>query len=469
MTTNNVLVIGFGNHARRIYYPIISDLKHIEIIGIVDRTNRKSDIEQYCAAQKIKCKTLFVPDGELSTSLLTEFAQDLKVKSVVISTDPESHVMYAKWAFQNGFNVIMDKPIHAEPNAAHDYSAATLIHKKYVELEKELRKARKKFPNLVCEILAQRRFHPAYKLAKDTINEVYDKTSCPITYYYAFHNDGQWRMPLELKNIDYHGFNMGYGKASHSGYHFYDLLNWFSECYRDDFAIDNILTTAWPNYPENYLEQLTPNVLSKVFQRSIQNDGKIHKKDLKGFGEIDVMSTVHLKSSEKVVTHAQIDLLHSGISARSWHDIEGRGLYKNNGRVRHEQHYISMGPFLSISLTSWQSKPFNSEQVDSKNIYKPGHEFNLDITICRNSKLIGGEEAVTISLDELYKPELQDYSRGHQEDARKAAIKEFFAMQKMGQTNGTSSLELHQLSSKLMSSVYQSLASKKSVNVGISN
>jgi hypothetical protein len=118
---------------------------------------------------------------------------------------------------------------------------------------------------------------------------------------------------------------------------------------------------------------------------------------------------------------------------------------------------------MAISLTSWQSKPFQSEDIKSASIFKPGHEFNLDINIFRNSKLIGGLAAETLNLKDMYDPTMADYSRGHQEDARRSGILEFFDLINHRNTRGTSSLESHLLSSQIMSNVYRSLATKNEV------
>jgi len=449
------LIIGFGHHSRRIHYPIVSELAAVDIVGIVDLRSRETEIESYLKANDIDVARLYMDSRNVLSNQLTQFAERLDIDSVIISTGPEAHVLYAKWAFKHGYHVLMDKPVHAEKNAAHNLQAARQVHNEYTSLVKDLRKKRKKYPRLVCEILTQRRYHPGYMLIKQLIDEVYDKTGCPITYYYAFHNDGQWRLPEEVAELDYHGYKDGFGKASHSGYHFYDLLNWFTSSFREEKGVDAILVKAWPNFPKNHFKQIDANTLSRIFP----DYHSVVDYQLADYGEVDVMSTIQLKSSNSVITHAQIDLQHSGISARSWPTIEGRNLYKGNGRVRHEQHYINMGPFASISLTSWQSKPFAVESISSKDIYKPGHEFNLDITICRNSKIIGGQAVQNYTLEDIYEPLLSDYSRGHQEDARWSAIVEFYELIRRGRNTGHSPLTAHSLSSLTMASVYESIAS----------
>lgn len=454
---NNILIIGFGHHSKRIHFPIIESLVDASVVGLVDLDISNESIVNFFRQKERSIQSLFFKSKDnFNLDKLTAFAKDLNVTSVVISTDPDSHCDYAKWALVHGYSVLLDKPVHTEKNAAHNIDAAKAIHQEYASLLAVYEESKKNFPYLACEVLSQRRHHPAYKLVKSTIEEIYKKTRCPITYYYSFHNDGQWRMPKELSEIDYHGFSDGYGKASHSGYHFFDLLNWFSDVYHEDMNINLLRTKSWGNFPENYLKQIGPVTLKKVFRSEIEPNNN----NLSKYGEIDVMSTIELCNEDSVITHAQIDLLHSGLSSRSWSSIDGRNLYKGNGRVRHEQHYISIGPFASISLTSWQSKPFEAEQMNSNEIFKPGHEFNLDITICRNSSLVGGEDVKTLSLQNFYDPILTGYSRGHQEDARRNAIIEFNGLVNSGNNSGTSSLPTHALSSQIMSGVYESLVTE---------
>lgn len=454
MTKNRILLIGLGHHAKRIHVPVINALDNAALVGVIDVTERKIEVETYLKQFPKNIQTFFVNKDAMNVSELTKFSKLINAQSVIISTDPEYHTIYAKWALNTGLSVLMDKPVHAEIGSAHNMIAAKKIHEEYEELLAAYEKNISKYPNISCEILSQRRFHPAYRTIKKIVDEIYEQTSCPITYYYAFHNDGQWRLPSEIKEIEYHGFNKGFGKASHSGYHFYDLLNWYTENFRSDKSINNIEVKSWPNFPSDFLTQIDSSVYKKVFNKNFTTD----KQQLGTYGEIDVMSTIRLRADEATITHAQVDLLHSGLSSRSWEEIESRDLYKNNGRVRQEQHYISIGPFASISMTSWQSKPFSTELIDSKRIYEPGHEFHLDIIVCRNNKLIGGEPVEKINLKDIYQPNMKDYSRGHQEDARRTAINEFNQLVVNGANKGSSSLESHYLSSKIMSSVYESIS-----------
>lgn len=462
---NKILIIGLGRHARRIYIPAIKELKNnVTIAGFVDLKSNKESVESYLLEKKLShIPLLFVEKSEDATESLHEFAKKNQVNVVAICTDPEAHVFYARWALHRGYHVIMDKPIHAAPDAAHDKWAARDIHIKYIELLECYREMKKKYKGLRCEVLAQRRFHPSYKLIKQAIGEVFEKTNCPVTYYYSFHSDGQWRMPSEIESIEYHGYTNGYGKASHSGYHFYDLFSWLTESYRLESDLDTLQLDCWANYPNNYFKQLNPEILSKVFD-SRPHDFPVPK-NASRLGEVDIFSRLLLGNGSVVKTVAEIDLLHSGLSARHWREVESRDLYKGNGRLRHEQLYISMGPFMSASLVSWQGTAFGTESATKDSIFSPGHEFHVDVTIFRNSKVIGGKPVESFELKDIYAPSLSDYSRGHQEDARLAGIKSFIESISKTEMNTLSSLETHELSSQIMSSVYESLSTEERIEL----
>ena len=464
MAVINILVIGVGRHAKRIYIPALSNLGgKVKIVGLVDLKSNERSVRKFLKENNLSIPTLFTNKLNIIPDDLNQFAKHNKVKAVAICTDPEAHVMYGKWSLANGYHVIMDKPIHASRNAAHDKWAARDIHIKYIDLLKDYEKLRKKYKGLRCEILTQRRFHPSYRLIKQTIDDVFNRTNCPVTYYYSFHSDGQWRMPSEIESIDYHGYTNGYGKASHSGYHFYDLFAWLTESCRNISELGTIQIDSWANYPSNYLQQLSPTILSKVFG-SKSHDFTIQS-DTSKFGEIDVFCRLLLGDGSAVKTVAEIDLLHSGLSARYWQNTGSRDLYKGNGRLRHEQLYISLGPFMSISLTSWQGIQFGLENQTTDSIFNPGHEFHVDVTIFKNSKLIGGKPIETFSLKDIYTPSLTDYSRGHQEDARLTGIRQFVNSIDEPDTITYSSLETHELSSQIMSSVYESLSTEDRVEL----
>ncbi|PIP61576.1 hypothetical protein COW99_03565 [Candidatus Roizmanbacteria bacterium CG22_combo_CG10-13_8_21_14_all_38_20] len=48
--------------------------------------------------------------------------------------------------------------------------------------------------------------------------------------------------------------------------------------------------------------------------------------------------------------------------------ITMKDLYKGNGRLRHESHFIEQGPFQAISFDSYQSKEVNPKLKQGLNV-----------------------------------------------------------------------------------------------------
>lgn len=71
---------------------------------------------------------------------------------------------------------------------------------------------------------AQRRFLPQFQIVQDLVNEISSKYGMPITSMQSTHSDGQWRLPDEVLKFKYHPL-LGWGKVSHSGYHFIDMAS----------------------------------------------------------------------------------------------------------------------------------------------------------------------------------------------------------------------------------------------------
>src|SRR5690606_17520610 len=114
--------------------------------------------------------------------------------------------------------VIMDKPIVAIPNATTEPTSASLILSQF----NELREIYESNPASSVVVLSQRRYHPAYNRIAEDLTENFSRTGVVPHYFYLMHSDGQLRLLNEIDDISYHGFNQGYGKISHSGYHFID-------------------------------------------------------------------------------------------------------------------------------------------------------------------------------------------------------------------------------------------------------
>ena len=219
----NVLLIGAGPHARRIYLPIMK--KEGETMGfkikcIVDLESQKDVIERYLISKGIivdECLFLSktnaqIKDNKLNKAViktLDKIIEKYEIETVFICTEPNSHVAYAIWALKNNLNILMDKPVSAPEDLATKKSSAKKFSKDYKEIKELYKKQKIKKPNLVFELMTQRRYHFAFARMQELISEVARRTGVPITSFQTTHCDGQWRMPREIIEQDYHPYNQG--------------------------------------------------------------------------------------------------------------------------------------------------------------------------------------------------------------------------------------------------------------------
>jgi predicted dehydrogenase len=439
----NVLLIGLGPHARRIQLPILlkDGPKYVAAVkAIIDLASQKDVIENYL---HVKTET-FTPEllfltkeqarlekGELSPGFvrtLDSLVKKWNINAVFICTEPACHTPYAKWALRKALHVFMDKPISAPLHLATSVSAIDRITGDYLELADLYKKQKTKHPGLIFELMTQRRYHPAFHELDRLIREVKERTGVPITSFQSTHNDGQWRMPDEIVDQDYHPYNQGYGKCLHSGYHSIDITSWLvRRSYASTHKLKDVELFANLVYPNDFLAQLPLDRyldLFSGFEQYRKYSPEVLAEKYETYGEIDIQISAAFKDEEgRTLTAGQLSLLHNSVAQRNWPTAEGRDLYKGNGRVRHEAHYLVQGPFQTIYFQSLQSEEILNEKVNHSDI---GGEYHLDIHVFRNNKMLPQWKAYEkISLNDLAINILEGYSRGHQEDARRAAILTF--------------------------------------------
>lgn len=469
----NILIIGFGPHARRIYFPILNQWGKewgAKLVFGVDLKSQKETIETYLQAQKSKLPFFYIDEDEkLYDGLhpnvekrLNKIVDEYSIDGVVISTEPLVHMPYAIWALKKDLHILMDKPISTKFNVSTDLSKAQELKTDYDQLAKLYFDKRRKNKTLSFTLMAQRRYHPAFNKIKELINEVKLKTNCPVTSLQSFHTDGQWRFPTEIVEQIYHSYCQGYGKCSHSGYHTIDIIPWLIEAGEtEEKHFDNV--DIFTNFlrPLDFLKQFNLNDYRKMFKDfdKYNKYSEAEYESLMGdYGEIDAFCSFSFKSQEKILTLASDNLVHNGFAQRNWVTAEGRDLYKGNGRVRHESHYIEQGPFQAISFISYQGK-----EVDPENkvgIYDVSGEYHLDIHVFRNQKMFPEWKNYTkYSMQDLAENHLDGYSRGHQEDARRKCIQEFtegMYGKTRERSNYSSSLEDHKKGVYITSGIYES-------------
>lgn len=130
----------------------------------------------------------------------------------------------------------------------------------------------------------------------------------------------------------------------------------------------------------------------------------LKEKDYSSYGEKNFYGNIGFYNSDnRLITTANINLLHYGFSRRGW--FESRDYYKKNGRIRHERINIQVGPLLNIQVHSYQSKEIK-ERTNSIDETLTGGLEHFDIDIYRNVDIIGGVPFQRVQLRDLYGDEL---------------------------------------------------------------
>ncbi len=473
----NTLLIGAGYHARRIYIPDLNTNELVNLVACLDLKSQEEKIKTFLDDKKIILECYFTDNYNPSDSLDDEEIKQLEIiinthdiKAVVISTEPLAHFKYVNWALDNNLHVLLDKPITTEIDVSVNEEKALKLYLDFKYL-KEKYEEQLKTKNLVFMLQAQRRFHGGFIIVRDKIKEMTKMSNCPVTSITSFHSDGQWRFPKEIIEQDYHPYNKGYGKMSHSGYHSLDIAIWLAES-------SIVQNKKWDNFqlyaqfvrPSDFLSQINKEDYFKLFpdlDKNILSD-EIIKNTSKVKGEIDAFTNISLKKGDAIITNITCNTLHNGFSQRNWIDVSNRDLYKGNGRIRQESYIIEQGPFQSIIINSFQSEEILKSSLSK---YEMGGEYHFDIHLFRNSRLFPNMKAYEhIDIDKIM-PALEEkgYSRGHQEEARCACNMEFFhaITENIPASSQSSNFLTHDLTTKILSSIYLSASGQNNGKHGI--
>jgi len=461
----NIVIIGLGHHAKRIYVDFKDQIKNVNLVGVVDLADNRENINEFLSKNNINVETFFITNKKTSDKLsindedrLNEFVKKINCHAVIISTEPLSHYKYIIWALKNNLHILLDKPITTEVNVSTDVNKAKKLFTDYKKIKSAYNKALKK-KNIVFVLQAQRRFHQGFQYTKERIREIFNRTNCPVTSIQSFHSDGQWRLPDEISDIDYHSYNQNYGKMSHSGYHSLDISLWLCGIdLKSDKKYEKFEVYSKFSRPYDFLHQIRRDDYGYFFpEHKFKNTHKCFREDLKIEGEIDAFNSISLyNKDDALITHLSCSMLHNGFSQRGWCNPNMIDLYKGNGRVRHESYLIEQGPFQCIIINSFQSKEV-LKNCDIKNAV--GGENHFDVHVFRNSSLFKDckpYELFHVKEDMKYND--YSYSRGNNEDARRKCIEEFIYSIKYNNPPELqkSNFFVHSLSTKILSAIYES-------------
>ncbi|WP_023640438.1 Gfo/Idh/MocA family oxidoreductase [Dickeya zeae] len=477
MLTNNdavnLLLIGFGPHAKRIYYPLLEiscEDPTLNLCAAVDFISTKPGIEAYLAGKKLQPEVIYFNDSDNSQAelgvdvikKLNDVVDRYAINGVIIATEPLAHMAYARWALASGLSILMDKPISSYEGISTSIEKSIQIAEDYYALNTLYQKKRRDNPRQVFSLMAQRRYQTSFNLIKRYIAECFAQTHCPVTNVQTFHSDGQWRMPTEIVEQHYHPYHQGYGKCSHSGYHYFDIVPFVLESgFGEGKQFDNIDVFSMAIRPDDVLSQLALDDYRALFGRRRFDEANHYDENQLGvllgtFGEVDCSSNICFKRGDRTLTAVSINLCHNGYSQRNWVTAAGRDLYKGNGRVSHESHIFQQGPFQSIHFHSYKSDVLPDETSEER--HHIGTKEHLEIYIFRNDKMLGGKHVEVFDIDDIIA--LEGGRKGLRGKSKAKAFYEFIAGMRGEIATGdmVSDFSKHEVGAALTSAIYQSIS-----------
>ena len=418
-------MVGFGPHARRIYYKYIEEevvLGTFQFEILIDIESKRDSIMDFLHNKVAQPKQILLCQEKsyLAPTKMDKQVKDVldlaikkgRIKYAIIATEPKAHKTYIEYFLSKHIPVLTDKPLTAPVGSSYKKRSARKIYTDALDLNKL--SIETKTP---LYVQAQRREHPAYVFLFNEIRKVVENFKIPITFFNIYHSDGTWSMPSEYLTRENHPYKYGYGKLLHSGYHYVDLVAQIAEINRSIIPSLTITNTTRLVQPHKHYHQINGvSLYKRLFGIQTTSPGKMN------FGEVDAFSQFIFKDKERrEITYGHTDLLQSGFSRRSHFEISN-DTYKGNGRVRHEYLNINIGPLMNIQLHSYQADE----------IYKcppigVGSEDHLEVYIFRNDQLIGGKPFEIFDFGEELRAGFskQESYIGQNEVARHIIFKQF--------------------------------------------
>ena len=463
------MLIGCGPHAKRVYMPILKETEKkygTQLKAVVELKEKENETKkfingffknvEFVFAEKfgIRYKHSLPENIEIK---LNNIVKEKNINGIIIATDPLNHMQYALWAEKQGLHILMDKPISTYEDISNSIEQAKQLKNDYELLMQNYSSDK------VFIVNAQRRFLPQFEIIQEKVNEVAKNYGMPITSMQSTHSDGQWRLPKEVLEIKYHPL-LGWGKVSHSGYHFIDMA---SKLVKDSFIeagkfFDELSVYSKFIRSSGVLKQQTQEDLINIFGEKYKNlDSRSNEELLELYkenkeAEVDATALINLSYENIPLTNITLNMIHNGFSRRSWMMANSKDLYKGNGRLRHEYHNIQQGCLQNIQVHSYQSS--DKHDINDEKDFLVGGNNHYDIYIFRNSGIIGGKPFEKITAEEVAKKYSLDKTKVMNELARHEAVKQFLEViigkRKISETKAN--ITDHKLSVQLMSMIYES-------------
>ncbi|MGH7109570.1 MAG: Gfo/Idh/MocA family oxidoreductase [Stellaceae bacterium] len=264
---------------------------------------------------------------------------------VIISTPPETHYQYIKWALGKGADVVCDKPVIALPCQFGSAVASRRLNEQYRDLCHLANRVRhRRHPARRCQvhIPMKRRQDWPFGDILGWIDQVRAVTGIGPTFFNLVFNDGAYRFPDEYDRPGAHGYRAGLGILTHTGYHYLDYL---AAClYQADDPVEEVETRV--AFATTAARPGTP--LDRAFAKLLGRDETIISApaDVPA-AELDVTVHYNIRTRSEQSCVATLTLVHNGCGRRL-NPHYGLDQTHDEGRVGDLCVMIQQGTFQSV-------------------------------------------------------------------------------------------------------------------------
>lgn len=239
---------------------------HLNRYHVIDRESQKQQVEARLADLPFQPATCtYIPElvlqngPEAGIKWLVQkgfFKRSPCIKKkIVITTEPQSHGAYIRYALAMQFDVIVAKPmVLPMRDGVLDYEALLPNVKAMAKMSVEA--------GTNTAMICLGRPHEIYETKlRQPIAMMVDRLQSPITSVHVKTASGVWNLPSEFASRDDHPDQFGYGMLMHGAYHYVDVLARLLLVNRRLFPTDDLVLslngfTAGPFYQHNRMGNL---------------------------------------------------------------------------------------------------------------------------------------------------------------------------------------------------------------------
>jgi predicted dehydrogenase len=442
----SVVLVGYGEQARRFYHPTLDALSAtlpVRLPLVIDLADRADAIDRWLANRVVRPDRVLLLDpryreaGHLAPeaeAALDELYRAGQLDRLLVIAEPKAHKPYVLWGVRNSVDVLCEKPLTAVADPAADPARAARLYEDYLEIARSIQRGR-------VVLMAHRRLHQGFRTVVEYLREFIDRFEVPVTYVDGYHAEGVWNMPDEFFTRENHPYRYGYGKLLHSGYHYVELATRVARLNAQlpDKSPDELVLTAQSTGAYDFFGQFDDARYRELlgtdrFDALLAGDPDAARR----LGETDVQVMGQYRRDGRVITNLLLSLLHTSANIRFWNELPGD--LRRNGRLPHERLTVHIAHLLTIEVFSRYTAP---EQAESG----PDNPFVIDVT--RNARLVGGEPYERIVPG--------DGNAAHlAESARQQIVSAWLTGEKVD-----AELTEHGHAVQLLSAIYASLAARR--------